>query len=95
VRLVFDTFRRTESALGVVRHFSTEGIVWPQRIRKGARAGELVSSDWHIASRCHYIYQAMASIPRTDARVSSFAAGPLGIFSPRSHLLTTPTVTFK
>ena len=44
---------------------------------------------------CHSIDQAIASIPRTDARVSSFAAGPLGIFSPRSRLLTTPTVTFK
>lgn len=44
---------------------------------------------------CRYLDQAMASIPRMDARVSSFAAGPLGIFSPRSHLLTTPTVTFK
>ena len=42
VRLVFDTFRRTESALGVVRHFSTEGILCPKRIRKGARAEELV-----------------------------------------------------
>ena len=42
VHLLFATFRRTESALGVVRHFSTEGILWPQRIRKGARAGELV-----------------------------------------------------
>lgn len=39
--------------------------------------------------------QAMASMPRIDASVSSFAAGPLGTFSPRSHLLTTPTVTFK
>ena len=40
-------------------------------------------------------YQAMASIPRIEASVSSFAAGPLGLFSPRSHLLTMPTVTFK
>jgi DNA invertase Pin-like site-specific DNA recombinase len=42
VHLLFATFRRTESALGVVRHFSTEGILWPERISKGARAGELV-----------------------------------------------------
>jgi len=39
--------------------------------------------------------QAIASSPWMDTSVSSFAAGPLGIFSPRSHLLTTPTVTFK
>ena len=42
VRLVFETFRRIGSALGVVRHLNAEGVVFPQRIRKGARAGELV-----------------------------------------------------
>ena len=41
------------------------------------------------------IHHAIVSIPRMAASVSSFAAGPLGIFSLRSHLLTTPTVTFK
>lgn len=33
VRLLFETFRRTGSAERVVRHFSTEGILWPRRVR--------------------------------------------------------------
>jgi DNA invertase Pin-like site-specific DNA recombinase len=42
VRLLFETFRRTGSAMRVVHHFKTEGVLWPRRINKGARAGELV-----------------------------------------------------
>jgi len=42
VHLLFETFRRTGSAMRVVHHFRTEGILWPRRINKGARAGELV-----------------------------------------------------
>jgi DNA invertase Pin-like site-specific DNA recombinase len=42
VRLLFETFRRTGSALAVVRHFSTQGILWPRRITTGVRAGEVV-----------------------------------------------------
>jgi len=42
VRLLFETFRRTGSALGVVRHFGKAGIRWPRRLVSGARAGEIV-----------------------------------------------------
>jgi DNA invertase Pin-like site-specific DNA recombinase len=42
VRLLFETFRRTGSALGVVRHFGKAGIRWPRRVVCGARAGEIV-----------------------------------------------------
>jgi DNA invertase Pin-like site-specific DNA recombinase len=42
VKLLFDTFRRTGSALAVVRHFTSEGIAWPQRIHAGLRLGEVV-----------------------------------------------------
>lgn len=42
VRLLFEAFCRTGSAMRVVHHFRTEGIRWPRRITKGARAGELV-----------------------------------------------------
>lgn len=42
VRLLFETFRRTGSAMRVVHHFKTEGVLWPRRINKGPRAGELV-----------------------------------------------------
>jgi DNA invertase Pin-like site-specific DNA recombinase len=42
VRLLFETFRRTGSALKVVRYFNTQGIGWPRRIVSGVRAGEIV-----------------------------------------------------
>jgi hypothetical protein len=42
VRLLFETFRRTGSAMRVVHHFNSEGILWPRRVRKGAHAGELL-----------------------------------------------------
>jgi len=41
VRLLFETFRQTGSALRVVHHFKTEGVLWPRRITSGVRAGEL------------------------------------------------------
>jgi len=42
VRLLFETFRRTGSALRVVHHFKTEGVLWPRRIASGVRAGDLL-----------------------------------------------------
>jgi DNA invertase Pin-like site-specific DNA recombinase len=42
VRLLFETFRRTGSALQVVRHFARAAIRWPRRVASGARAGEIV-----------------------------------------------------
>jgi len=39
--------------------------------------------------------QAMEAMPCLAASVSNFAAGPRGRFSRRSHLLTTPVVTFR
>lgn len=42
VGLLFETFRRGGSAERVVRHFSTQGILWPRRITTGVRAGDLV-----------------------------------------------------
>ena len=44
VRLLFETFRRTGSALKVVRYFDVKGIGWPRRIVSGVRAGEIVFS---------------------------------------------------
>ncbi len=41
VRLLFETFRRAGSAERVVKHFSTEGVLWPRRLPSGPRAGEL------------------------------------------------------
>ena len=42
MRLLFETFRRTGSAMRVVHHFKTEGVLWPRRITKGAHTGELL-----------------------------------------------------
>jgi DNA invertase Pin-like site-specific DNA recombinase len=42
VRLVFETFRSSGSAERVVRHFHTEGILFPRRLVTGPRAGEVL-----------------------------------------------------
>lgn len=42
VRVLFETFRRTESAYQVVQRFAADGIRWPRRISQGSRAGEIV-----------------------------------------------------
>lgn len=42
VRALFETFRRTGSALKVVRHFAREKILWPRRLYTGGRAGQVV-----------------------------------------------------
>lgn len=42
VRLLFETFRRTGSAEGVVRHFRIQGILWPRYLVSGARTGKIV-----------------------------------------------------
>jgi hypothetical protein len=42
VRLLFETFRRTGSAIQVVRHFAREGLRWPRRLTTGPQAGTLV-----------------------------------------------------
>jgi len=42
VRLVFDTFERTGSAMGTVRYFRQEGLRFPRRMGAGAQKGELL-----------------------------------------------------
>jgi DNA invertase Pin-like site-specific DNA recombinase len=42
VTLFFETFRRTGSAWATVRHFETEDLLFPFRLRSGSRKGELV-----------------------------------------------------
>jgi DNA invertase Pin-like site-specific DNA recombinase len=49
VHLLFETFRRTGSAMRVVHHFSKEAVLWPRRITSGVRAGEVVLDHWNIA----------------------------------------------
>lgn len=42
VRTLFDVFRRTGSAFGVVQHFAREGLQFPKRAYGGAWAGRLL-----------------------------------------------------
>ena len=42
LRLVFDTFERTGSAIRTVRFFLDQGILFPRRLRKGPNKGELL-----------------------------------------------------
>jgi len=42
LRLFFQTFRRTGSAWGTVKSFQEQGLLFPCRIRTGARRGELI-----------------------------------------------------
>ena len=41
LRLLFDTFERTGSAMATVRYFADQGLEFPSRVRSGARKGEL------------------------------------------------------
>ncbi len=41
IRLVFETFERTGSAMQTVKRFHEQGLRFPRRIRKGADNGEL------------------------------------------------------
>ena len=41
VRTFFETFRRTGSATATVRHFRTEGLLFPRRLAGGPHAGEV------------------------------------------------------
>ena len=45
IHFVFRTFRRTGSASATVRAFRTDQVLFPRRVRRGPRRGELVWSD--------------------------------------------------
>ena len=42
IRLVFDTFERTESAMQTVRFFREQGLLFPRRLRAGPNKGDLL-----------------------------------------------------
>jgi DNA invertase Pin-like site-specific DNA recombinase len=42
LRALFTTFERTGSACATVRHFRKQGLLFPRRLRRGLRKGELV-----------------------------------------------------
>ncbi len=56
VRHLFETFQRTGSARAVVYAFNREGLLFPTRIRKGPRKGELAwteLSHWRVLRTLH------------------------------------------
>jgi DNA invertase Pin-like site-specific DNA recombinase len=52
VRLVFETFRRTGSALGTVRAFRQEGLLFPRRLYSGTNKGDVL---WGKLEHCHVL----------------------------------------
>jgi DNA invertase Pin-like site-specific DNA recombinase len=42
LRLLFETYRRTGSATATVKYFRQQGLMFPRRLRRGPRPGELV-----------------------------------------------------
>ena len=52
VRLVFETFRRTGSALGTVRAFRQEGLLFPRRLYSGTRKSDVL---WGKLEHCHVL----------------------------------------
>ena len=56
LRLLFATFQRTGSARAVVYAFQRDGLLFPSRIRKGPRKGELAwneLSHWRVLRALH------------------------------------------
>jgi DNA invertase Pin-like site-specific DNA recombinase len=56
LRHLFSTFARTGSARAVVQAFANEGLLFPVRIRSGARKGELVFTPlehWRVLRTLH------------------------------------------
>lgn len=47
VKLLFDTFERVGSATAVVKHFRSHGLLFPVRLRTGARKGEVAFQPLH------------------------------------------------
>jgi Recombinase/Recombinase zinc beta ribbon domain len=52
LRLLFDTFRRTGSAMATVKTFGNEGLAFPRRITGGPQSGELV---WGALGHCQVL----------------------------------------
>src|SRR3954468_17183341 len=52
LHLLFDTFRRTGSAMATVRTFRHQGLTFPRRIRGGPQSGEVV---WGALGHCQVL----------------------------------------
>jgi DNA invertase Pin-like site-specific DNA recombinase len=95
LRLVFDTFERTGSALQTVRYFREEHLRFPRRIRGGERKGELLwgqAEHTRIARILHnpryagaFVYGRTRTRRRPDGKSVSLQVPPRGmaVFDPR------------
>jgi DNA invertase Pin-like site-specific DNA recombinase len=52
LRLLFDTFRRTGSAMATVKEFHNQGLTFPRRVVGGPQSGELV---WGALGHCQVL----------------------------------------
>ena len=65
IRHPFQTFRRTGSARAVVYAFQRDGLLFPSRIRKGQRKGELAWNElthWRVLRTLHNLRHASAFV---------------------------------
>jgi DNA invertase Pin-like site-specific DNA recombinase len=72
IRLVFETFERTGSAVKTVRFFREQGILFPRRLRSGRNKGELL---WALPQHAR-ILQVLHN-PRTLAPSSMAEHAPV------------------
>ncbi len=81
LRHVFTTFARTGSARSVVAEFTREGLLFPTRIRKGHRTGELAWTElghWRVLRTLHnpryagaFAYGRRSNRKTIDGKISS------------------------
>jgi hypothetical protein len=50
VRVLFETFRRTGSAMATVKFFAEQGLQFPRRVHTGANKGDTV---WAVLEQFH------------------------------------------
>src|ERR1019366_5676169 len=72
IRLAFETFERTGSAIRTVRFFREQGLLFPRRLRTGPNKGELL---WAPPQHARILQVLHKSAPR---RQRPLAPGPSG-----------------
>ena len=74
LRMLFDTFARTGSATATVRHFRGAGLLFPRRLRGGARKANCTGSRWSTRASCRCCtIRAMRGPTRSGAADSGVA----------------------
>ena len=73
LRALFTTYERTGSGCATVRYFRDQGLLFPRRLRRGVRKGELVWGTLvhsRVLQVLHNPRYAGAFLPRPDSLVS-------------------------